>query len=148
MKQNGDSLFIEEERKREQHFQIQAQHREYETTVRGIGKIKSNVHTVNSDHMSKKFMIKLPTYTKKNFKLCTEFKILPGGHYVSKFNQTKYYITSELYGENSNTILSQLHAILLEIVKNGVNNVYFILDNHSTNKNFVVLAYMDLLVIF
>ena len=148
MKQMGDNLFIEEERKREEHFLTQSQHREYETTVRGIAKIKANVQTINSDHMSKKFMIKLQEYTKKNFKITTDFKILPGGNYISKSNQTRYYITSELYGENCNTILSQFHAILLDLVRNSVNNVYFILDNHSTNKNFVVLAYMDYMVIF
>lgn len=33
-----------------------------------------------------------------------------------------------------------------DIVRDSTHKIYFILDNHSTNKNFVVLAYMDYLV--
>ena len=96
---------------------------------------RNSTITVNSDHVAKKFLIKLPKYSKRNFKLCANFKILLGGHYNSKYNQTKYYLTTELYGENSNTIASQLHYVIKDLMKQEVSEVYFILDNHSTNKN-------------
>src|SRR3990167_4421553 len=110
--------------------------------------VRNSTITLYSDHMAKKFHIKLPKYSKRNFKLCANFKILLGGHYNSKYNQTKYYLTTELYGENSNTTASQLHYVIKDLMKQEVSEVYFILDNHSTNKNMVVFAYLDFLVHF
>ena len=111
--------------------------------IRKEARIKSNVQVINSDHMAKKFCVKLARYTKKNFKLCSELKLLPGGHYISKSNECRYFLTTEMFGENTNTISSQFHQILREIVHGGITNIFFTLDNHSTNKNLVVLAYMD-----
>ena len=44
----------------------------------------------------------------------------------------------EIYGENGNTITSQIHCVLQEILKEGTKEILFIFDNHSTNKNFIV----------
>ena len=73
----GDNLFIEEERKREEHFLTQSQHREYETTVRGIAKIKANVQTINSDHMSEKIYDQAARIYKKKFQNNHRFQNSP-----------------------------------------------------------------------
>lgn len=100
------------------------------------------------DHMSKKFMIKKKKYTKEEFKSCSTFKILPGGLYLGKSNSCQYYLTTELYGENSNTILSEIDDILRQILQEEPTEIYFVMDNHSTNKNYMILAYFDMLVTF
>src|SRR3990167_1188970 len=96
--------------------------------------------------MSKKFLLKLKNYTKKNFKISSNFKIYPGGHYVSKTGLSRYYLTTDYYGETSNTITSQLHHVISSIYNASITQIHFVFDNHSTNKNFIVLLYLDYLV--
>ena len=85
MKLNMDLSMTNLERKLQKHLQMQADHREYENMVRGISKIKSNVLSINSDHMSKKFLVKLSHYTKKNFKLCTDLSV--AGRTLPQYNK-------------------------------------------------------------
>ena len=69
-----------------------------------------------------------------------------------KYNETHYFLTTELYGETANTIISEMHEVILhlftKIIKPEIKEIYFVLDNHSTNKNFTVFAYLDYLVFF
>ena len=128
------------------HLEVQRAHRSYESALRGVAKTNSRVQVVNVDHMAKKALVKPQKYSKSSFKECATFKILPGGYYVSKYNTTHYYLTTERYGETKNTILSELHCILKKLLVPETENIHFIMDNHSTNKNFTVLAYFDYLV--
>ena len=45
--------------------------------------------------------------------------------------------------ETKATILSQMHSMLIALCTEQVEKYYFILDNHSTYKNYTVLAYFD-----
>ena len=71
-----------------------------------------------------------------------------GGHYTSKNGRSKYFISSEAYGETGSTILSEIHSMMLEIIEERTAERYLIMDNHSTNKNSIIFAYIDYLVIF
>lgn len=139
---------LEAEDDLECHLKIQRSHREYETSLRGSAQMSSSVLVVNSDHMAKKFMIKLKNYSKQSFKSCASLKVLLGGHFISNKNETRYYLTTEAYGEQGNTIISEFHHVLRGYFTETTKKIHFILDNHSTNKNYIVLAYFDFLVFF
>ena len=146
-KSNGPE-FVKFETQLQTHLELQRAHRHYEESLRGMAKINSTIQVVNSDHMSKKFMIKLHNYTKKKFKISSCFKIYPGGHFIAKTGQTRYFLTTDYYGETANTICSQLHQIIHELNPKNLKKLYLVMDNHSTNKNFTILAYIDFLVFF
>ena len=146
LKTTNKEKFIEFELKKRDHVSLAREHREYEKRIRGVSISDPKVYTINTDHMAKKFLIKKKSYTKSEFKICSTFKILPGGHYFAKSNECQYYLTTELFGESANTIISECDDVLKNILKRDVKEIYFVMDNHSTNKNYTVLAYFDYLV--
>jgi len=105
-----------------------------------------NVHTINSDHMAKKFLVKFRNSTKQLTSISGCLKIHPGGHYISKSNSTIYCLFDERYSEDSNTIVSQIHFMLKKLIKPNIKSINITLDNHSTNKNKYLMAYLDYLV--
>ena len=147
-KNSDKKLFMENDMKKREHLMLQREHRDYEQKIRGLSKIDPRIHTVNTDHMAKKFFIKKKNYGKEDFKTSSQFKILPGGHFLSKTGQSQYYLTTELYGETSNTILSECDDLIRPLLASDAREIFFVMDNHSTNKNYVVLCYFDMLVFF
>lgn len=70
-----------------------------------------------------------------------------GGVYDDKTDSAYYYIYPETVSEDTNTILTQCHkALLRHIEKSKLQDVVFIFDNHSTQKNYYVLGYLEYLV--
>ena len=144
---NQKNFLVELQIKLETHLSIQKAHRQYETKIRGLAQVNKSVQSVNMDHMAKKFMVKLKNCSKQHYKVCSSLKVLLGGHYTSKNGRSKYFISSEAYGETGSTIISEIHSMMLEIIEERTTELYLIMDNHSTNKNSIVFAYIDYLVI-
>lgn len=58
-----------------------------------------------------------------------------------------YYFFPELISESANTILTQLHDTLIRKSTNEkLKVVHIVFDNHSTQKNFTIVAYLSWLV--
>ena len=97
--------------------------------------------------MAKKHLVRFKISSKEKGVLGGNLLVHPGGHLNSKTGETTYYFFEDVkYSENANTIITQFHNMLLDVVKPGITEVNFVLDNHSTNKCYAVIAYFDYIV--
>jgi hypothetical protein len=71
-----------------------------------------------------------------------------GGVYDDSTDCASYFLYPEMLSEDVNTILTQCHLTLLRRVQaqQELFEVVFIFDNHSTQKNYVLLSYFEYLV--
>jgi len=67
-----------------------------------------------------------------------------GGTFDDKTDSVYYYLYPELISESSNTILTQVHLTLSKIkeYKSAIDEITFIFDNHSTQKNYYIFSYL------
>ena len=65
--------------------------------------------------------------------------------YFDHFSTIRYYVYPELVNESANTIISQLADSLLRLKtsKPTLKNVTITFDNHATQKNYYVVAYLQ-----
>jgi hypothetical protein len=140
------------------HKKISKIQRNYEFTLKGKNfSINSGlaqqdkITLINLDHMSSKNVIK-KKYKIKNDITKEQLKIHIGGLYDYKTNYTHYFLYPENHSENSNVIITQIHEYLntnySTIKSSNIKKLVVLLDNHSTNKSYLVLLYLYLLVVY
>lgn len=68
-----------------------------------------------------------------------------GGTHFDHNSEVHYFIYPEIISESANTIVSQLADSLkkLKETKQKIANVTITFDNHSTQKNYTVIAYLE-----
>lgn len=70
-------------------------------------------------------------------------KYLVGGYayWNGQRHTASYYIHTSNWSESTNSVISSLHHLLLNWKGERPKELWLIFDNHSTNKNFTMLAY-------
>merc|ERR1712227_28925 len=87
--------------KKQEHLKLEQAHRTEETTLRELARRSTDILTINSDHMAKKFLVKFQTTSANKSNLCSNLKIHPGGHYIANENTSHYTFFEDKYSEES-----------------------------------------------
>jgi len=72
-----------------------------------------------------------------------------GGTFEDETDSIYYYLYPEIISESSNTILTQIHFTLLRLSQRSsqFEEITFIFDNHSTQKNYFIVSYLHYLIL-
>lgn len=96
------------------------------------------------DNMASKV---LPKFRKEKSDTWSKQKLVVhiGGTHFDHNSEVHYYIYPEIISESANTIISQLEDSLRKLKgwKPKLQNVTITFDNHSTQKNYVVIGYLE-----
>lgn len=105
----------------------------------------SIVSSVVIDNMKSKY---LPKYRRETTTDWSKTRLLLhiGGMYDDNSDEKTYYLYSNEFSESANTIITQLHLYLKNLI--NYEEIWITFDNHSTQKNYIILAYFEWLLSF
>jgi hypothetical protein len=93
----------------------------------------------------------IPKYRKEKSDAWSKDKLTVhiGGTFEDETDSVLYYLYPEIISESSNTILTQIHFTLLRLSQRSshFDEITFIFDNHSTQKNYFIVCYLHHLIL-